>query len=335
MGFVYKSAKKPPPRSLLTAQEEATAQIIYDALRKSSNSISLADIENMLANIDATRLSNLMDAVSISGSKDAIIQSLIDNVDFGGTTAISDLAKIAPKILIPAFIPDAVEILNAPHMANMDFTKIPEWARPNPPKIKFDLAFNRTNPLALKFAQNRAGELITSIDDLTRQSIRQIISDSFAQQLDIRATAKRIKSTIGLHPRWADAVVKYQDRAIARGLKAGQSELKSRAVAQTQTDAYSARLLQARATMIARTEVQIAQNEGRYEGWQQASDAGFLPAESNKMWIIAKDERTCPICLELNGEIVGWNESFSNGDEMPPAHPQCRCTSVIIPPAVD
>ena len=85
--------------------------------------------------------------------------------------------------------------------------------------------------------------------------------------------------------------------------------------------------------MIARTEIQIAQNEGRQEGWNQAAEQGYVDAESQKMWIIAQDERTCPICIELDGEIVSWDGVFSSGDETPGrVHPNCRCTMVIIPP---
>jgi SPP1 gp7 family putative phage head morphogenesis protein len=96
---------------------------------------------------------------------------------------------------------------------------------------------------------------------------------------------------------------------------------------------YSDSLKSKRATMIARTEIQIAQNEGRQEGWNQAAEQGYVDVESQKMWIIAQDERTCDICSELDGEIVPWNETFSSGHETPGrVHPNCRCTMVIIPP---
>jgi SPP1 gp7 family putative phage head morphogenesis protein len=85
--------------------------------------------------------------------------------------------------------------------------------------------------------------------------------------------------------------------------------------------------------MIARTEIQIAQNEGRQEGWNQAAEQGYVDVEAQKMWVIAEDERTCDICVELDGEIVPWNETFSSGHETPGrVHPNCRCTMVIIPP---
>jgi SPP1 gp7 family putative phage head morphogenesis protein len=84
--------------------------------------------------------------------------------------------------------------------------------------------------------------------------------------------------------------------------------------------------------MIARTEIQIAQNEGRMEGYRQADEAGYVDPESMKIWITAPDERTCDICAPLNGEIVPWNGLFSIGLQHPTVHPNCRCTFTMLPP---
>jgi SPP1 gp7 family putative phage head morphogenesis protein len=207
------------------------------------------------------------------------------------------------------------------------------WAQSRPPKVDFKMSFNKTNPNSLAFAQRRAGELITSIDNLTRNAIRKTIIDAFNEQLDYRATARRIKNVVGLHPQWADAVTNFEKKEYARLIKSGIKEATARARAIERSTRYSDSLKSKRATMIARTEIQIAQNEGRQEGWNQAAKEGYVDVESQKMWIIAQDERTCDICVELDGEIVGWNETFSSGHETPGrVHPNCRCTMVIIPP---
>jgi len=218
-------------------------------------------------------------------------------------------------------------------MANMEFTKLPMWAQPKPPKVEFTMSFNKTNPNSLAFAQRRAAELITSIDAMTRDSIRRAIIDAFNEQLDYRATARRIKNVVGLHPRWAEAVTNFEKKEFARLVRSGIKEETARARSIERATRYADSLKSKRATMIARTEIQIAQNEGRQEGWNQAAKEGYVDVESQKMWVIAQDERTCPICTELDGEIVGWNEVFSSGHETPGrVHPNCRCTMVIIPP---
>jgi SPP1 gp7 family putative phage head morphogenesis protein len=218
-------------------------------------------------------------------------------------------------------------------MANMEFTKLPTWAQSKPPKVEFTMSFDKTNPNSLAFAQRRAGELVTSIDALTRNSVRQAIIDAFNEQLDYRATARRIKNVVGLHPQWAKAVTKFEKREFDRLVKSGIKEATARARAMERATRYSDSLKSKRATMIARTEIQIAQNEGRQEGWNQAAEQGYVDVEAQKMWVIAQDERTCDICSELDGEIVPWNETFSSGHETPGrVHPNCRCTMVIIPP---
>jgi SPP1 gp7 family putative phage head morphogenesis protein len=94
---------------------------------------------------------------------------------------------------------------------------------------------------------------------------------------------------------------------------------------------YRVRLLKQRAIRIARTEISAAANAGRYLSWIEAEDRGLLPAGSTKRWITATDERTCPICQPMNRVEIPWTIPFTTGDQMPPAHPNCRCTAVIVP----
>jgi SPP1 gp7 family putative phage head morphogenesis protein len=292
----------------------------------------MRQLESLLRNMNPETLERLLSSITIANQKN-IQESLLNSIDLGGKEAIKEIQSIAPKLALPAFSPSKVKIDNKSSMANMDFTKLPAWAQPRPPRVDFKMSFNKTNPNSLAFAQRRAGELITSIDALTRNSIRKAIIDAFNEQLDYRATARRIKNVVGLHPKWADAVTNFEKREYARLVKSGMKEATARARAIERSTRYSDSLKSKRATMIARTEIQIAQNEGRQEGWNQAAKEGYVDVESQKMWIIAQDERTCDICLDLDGEIVPWNETFSSGDETPGrVHPNCRCTMVIIPP---
>jgi len=71
---------------------------------------------------------------------------------------------------------------------------------------------------------------------------------------------------------------------------------------------------QRRATLIARTETLRAHNEGRKVFYRQV---GITKVR----WLIADDERTCPICRALDGKVFGIDEV-----EGPPRHPGCRCT---------
>jgi SPP1 gp7 family putative phage head morphogenesis protein len=319
-------------RNPLTAEEQALARVLYEAIRKSTNTIKVEELARIIQRLDPDSLNRLLNAITVSGNRKQIEDALMTSIEIGGKEAIQQIQSIAPKLALPAFLPKPVKITNKAPMANMDFTKIPAWASPTPPPVTFSMSFNKTNPNSLAFASKRAGQLIVSIDELTRIAIRKIIIDSFNEQIDYRATARRIKNIIGLHPKWAEAVTKFEKRELERLIKGGMKEAKAREASATSASKYADRLRSARATMIARTEIQIAQNEGRYEGWKQADEAGFIDPSSMKMWVTAQDERTCEICAPLDGELAPWNGVFSIGLEAPIVHPHCRCTMVIVPP---
>ena len=325
-------AKARNKRVPLTPQEQALARTLYESIQRATDKISVKQLESLLRNMDPATLERLLETITIANQK-KIQETLLTSIDLGGKAAIEQIQSIAPKLALPAFLPSKVKIDNKPAMANMEFTKLPAWAQPKPPKVEFTMSFNKTNPNSLAFAQRRAGELITSIDAMTRNSIRQAIIDAFNEQLDYRATARRIKNVVGLHPQWAKAVTNFEKKEFDRLVRSGIKEATARARAMERATRYSDSLKSKRATMIARTEIQIAQNEGRQEGWNQAAEQGYVDVEAQKMWVIAQDERTCDICNELDGEIVPWNETFSSGHETPGrVHPNCRCTMVIIPP---
>lgn len=325
-------AKAREKRVPLTPQEIALARTLYESIQRATDKISMRQLESLIRNMNPETLERLLQSITIANQK-KIQETLLTSIDLGGKQAIEQIQSIAPKLALPAFLPSKVKIDNKPAMANMEFTKLPMWAQPKPPKVEFTMSFNKTNPNSLAFAQRRAAELVTSIDAMTRDSIRRAIIDAFNEQLDYRATARRIKNVVGLHPRWAEAVTNFEKKEFARLVRSGIKEETARARSIERATRYADSLKSKRATMIARTEIQIAQNEGRQEGWNQAAKEGYVDVESQKMWVIAQDERTCPICLELDGEIVAWNEVFSSGHETPGrVHPNCRCTMVIIPP---
>lgn len=320
------------PRILLTSQEQALAKVLFDAIRSATDKISVKELALILNNLDAASLQRLLESITIGTDAPKIQKALLDSINMGGNVAIEQIRSIVPKLAYPAFLPTKVKISNQGSMANMDFTQVPSWANPLRPKVEMTLSFDKTNPNSLAFASARSGQLITSIDEMTRISVNRIITDAFNNQVDVLTTAGRIKSIIGLHPQYAEAVVKFEKREFARFIKSGLKEGDAKTRAVRNATAYADRLKKSRATTIARTEIQIAQNAGRYEGWRQAAENGYIDPASTKTWIIADDERTCPICLELNGETVPWNGIFSNGMDKPVAHPNCRCAMIINPP---
>jgi len=82
-----------------------------------------------------------------------------------------------------------------------------------------------------------------------------------------------------------------------------------------------------RARMIARTELNRAENVGHIDGARQ-SDLKLM-----KRWDAHLDKRTSAVCTDLDGQTIPLNSKFKwQGKEFdaPPAHPNCRSTLVFV-----
>ena len=119
--------------------------------------------------------------------------------------------------------------------------------------------------------------------------------------------------------------------AITDSLRAGIQELTAQAI----DEGWSADTLaekvgelgnfsDARAEMIARTEIIRANNQGHMVSFKEAG-------VERKAWSTAEDGDVCEICQgnEDQGPIP-IDDDFDSGDDAAPAHPQCRCTIVAI-----
>lgn len=85
----------------------------------------------------------------------------------------------------------------------------------------------------------------------------------------------------------------------------------------------------ARADLIARTEIMSAANEGQRQAWDQAVDEGLLSETAQRVWIATED--ACPECDALDGETAPLDDDYpGEGGDGPPLHPNCRCTEGII-----
>jgi len=191
----------------------------------------------------------------------------------------------------------------------------------------FTYRFDATDPRTIAYAEAQAARLVTAVTDSTREAIRQTVTDSFIYQRTVDDTARALRDTVGVTSRGAAQLANSYERTFLDAIKGGASEVEARALAQSTRDGLSGRLTESRARTIARTEVLRAENAGRYLGWAQGIEAEEIDPESKKEWIAGD----CPICEELDGEVVPWDEPFSIDVDMPPAHPNCVCTAVLMP----
>jgi len=104
-------------------------------------------------------------------------------------------------------------------------------------------------------------------------------------------------------------------KALATGFEEGESifQLKHR-ISQYYTNGY-----ERRATLVARTEVIAASNEGSLQGYEKE---GITEVE----FYAALDERTCAECMGYHEQVYPVRESHG----MIPVHVQCRCTWIPV-----
>ncbi|CAJ5572387.1 phage head morphogenesis protein, SPP1 gp7 family [Burkholderia pseudomallei] len=77
-----------------------------------------------------------------------------------------------------------------------------------------------------------------------------------------------------------------------------------------------------RAKTIARTESAFADTAGNISGWKASE------VVEGKQWKVAPG--CCDFCAQLDGEVVGLDETFSDGSTGAPAHPRCRCVTLPV-----
>lgn len=226
-----------------------------------------------------------------------------------------------------------------------DLRKVMEDAAANAGKSTFKLGgidatllFDLIDARAVDYAQERVGSLIVEITEQMRETVRDAIARAVAGEMTYQQAAIRLQTTIPLTSRDAGAVEKFIQKQFQRFMGTGIPEARARTRAQNMGAKYASKLLRSRTRTIARTEIMDASMSGRYLGWEAGVTAGYISNESVKEWIAEPD--ACPICRELDGKLIGWNEQwqFPEGvtagstNRMPPAHPNCRCAVVILPP---
>lgn len=133
-------------------------------------------------------------------------------------------------------------------------------------------------------------ERFKSSDDAFQQRIRTSIVQSQIAGETVRQAQKRIAAELGLD--------------ISRRTKPDRAAHKND---------FN------RTNMIARTELIRSSNLGALAVYERNKDIlkGWTLKASN-------DDRTCPIC----GDLDGQNFTFESGRIPPPEHPSCRCTAI-------
>lgn len=188
------------------------------------------------------------------------------------------------------------------------------------------LAFDLTNPAAVKWAKANAARLIKDISSETRAAVRQAIARSVSGEMTTAQVGRYVREIVGLTQRQEAGVFNFYERAIASGF--------SDADALTEANGYAESLRRYRSEVIARSEVLRAENAGQELLWEQGQASGGLKGLV-RVWIATPDELACDICAEMEGRTTAIGEPWEGPDgesfDTPQdSHPQCRCSEGLV-----
>jgi SPP1 gp7 family putative phage head morphogenesis protein len=188
-------------------------------------------------------------------------------------------------------------------------------------RLEVQLRFDLMNPHAAQFARTQTGQLITGIDESQREAVQNLVESAVANGRTVQDIARDIRNVVGFRPDQVEALSKYREVLAGRNLDQDALERKVRR--------YADALVRQRGELIARTEILRAANTGQVESWLEARRQGLLDRTYGKQWVTTPDELLCPICEALDGETTSLMSTFSAGVDVPPEHPNCRCTIVL------
>jgi len=179
----------------------------------------------------------------------------------------------------------------------------------------FDDADART--WAEEWAASNMPGVSNTITGKTKEAIDAIVERARVSGQGVTRTAKQIKDLgIGLHKNQAIKIMIQIEKWEAAGATPAQLIKRTKRAVQA--------ALKQRATLVARTEIMTAANEGSWT--QMKADFKTAPGAFKgirRVWLTAVDAEVCPICIELEDEHATINGAFPGGFMNPPAHPAC------------
>jgi len=332
MAFVVGGKRRPggtTPTVPLNPLEQSIADRVARALRDTARGMEPELVASVVSNLDPDQLTELLYRIDLSRLQGPLEDAYRGLIVSGGeqeTRRILAQSPASTPIVTQAGITLPSGIVLPPGLAPVDvigYTLTPT-----------DRAmFRHIDPRAVDYARRRAGRLIVELTDSTRLAVRRQITQHIVAGSTPYRIGVDVRQTVGLHSRWADAVTNYRARTVAQLTRGGMGTDAAVARADVMAKRYRDRLIRRRGEMIARTEVQFAQNTARQTAWDAGVAEGFIDRASQKVWRVTPAGDPCSVCLELNGQRVQWNAAFPTGVLTPPQHPHCRCGVVLVPPS--
>lgn len=165
------------------------------------------------------------------------------------------------------------------------------------------LIFDLNNPYSQDWIRHEAANLVINISNDTVEAVRTYMDKAYSEGRGAAWAGRQIRSVVGLLPQHAAAVARYVNAMRESGLPEG--------IVTRTAETYARRLLNWRAKNIARTESIKAAMAGLEQSWAKAARDGFLDRNRAwKQWMVAEDDRLCPVCAPMDGVKVRLGDLF-------------------------
>ena len=95
---------------------------------------------------------------------------------------------------------------------------------------------------------------------------------------------------------------------------------------------YAETAVFSRALTVGDNEAYAATQHGKQIGWMYLQREGRISADAKRVWITARDEKTCKVCGPMHRKSAKIDEPFETdrGEVWSPGlHPNCRCTMTL------
>jgi hypothetical protein len=200
--------------------------------------------------------------------------------------------------------------------------------------------FDYLNPRVIDAVRTMESKVITALATTTRDTVRAYVENGLRDGVGPGTIARGLRQVIGLSPSQLQEVTNF--RAVLAGdttrslsnyaLRDARLDamLADGPLSPEQIDRYAERYLKRRiaqnAETIAHTASLDAMKLGQRLSWQDAIDKGIIDGDVQKAWIGVMDDRERPEHVKMQGETVGFDEPFSNGEVIPGESTyNCRC----------
>lgn len=258
-----------------------------------------------------------------SGAQTEAAMALFEHVRKTGEAYDSQIAEVVAPISDFGFM-----LYNAADKTGTTCLRTMEFVVPDElivSKAVTSLQFNSGSDRLRKLVADQIKALKTDLDASTLRSLQIVLNRGQREGATPDQLVSDLADSIGLDSRYSTALQNYRQGLVAQ-------KFAPRRINKQVSD-YAKRLRKARASTITRTETQRVMSLAQDEAWRQAQQS--LGVGGYKVWIVSDDERLCPTCAPLAGEMAMIDGSFPTGIVNPPAHPNCRCATGLRFPMSD